>query len=76
MSENPSVKVWRFDSAPEEFKALSPHGGDEDWLAYIPPSLVDDYYGWMDCAGQAFGWCDISRHTLADGAEVRIGAHA
>lgn len=69
------IKVWRFEDAPLELKELSHHGGDEDWLALIPPDLAQDYIGWMDC-GSNFGRCDVSEHQLPDGSLVRIGAHA
>ncbi len=74
MSAEP-IKVWRFDDAPEEYRALSEHGGDEDWVALLPPGYVDDYIGWME-DGSSFGCCNVSSHTLPDGWQVRIGAHA
>lgn len=69
------VHVWRFDDAPPEFRALSTHGGDEDWLALIPAALADDWFPWMESGGP-FGCCDVSEHVLDGGAVVRIGAHA
>jgi hypothetical protein len=36
------ISIWRFHEAPEELRALSPHGGDEDWLAELPPTFADD----------------------------------
>jgi hypothetical protein len=68
------IRVWRFDDAPEEFRELSGHGGDEDWLAVVPGPLADEYIGWLDHG--PFGCCDISRHPLSDGSIVYIGAHA
>jgi len=76
---NSPIQVWRFDDAPEEYKKLSPHGGDEDWLALVPENLIDQCIDWMDPNSgnsQGFGCCDISRHKLKNGDEVRIGAHA
>lgn len=83
----PVITVWRFDDAPPEYRALSPHGGDEDWLALVPRALTlypadwppEDSYdlpGWMR-EGGAFGCCDVSVHPL-DGADacIAIGAHA
>lgn len=67
------IKVWPFNQAPPEFQALSPHGGDEDWLALVPPDMgVPD---WMN-SGSSFGVCDTSIHEIADGFAVCIGAHA
>lgn len=67
------IVVWRFREAPEALQELSPHGGDEDWLAFIPEKYADDWIGWLEHG--PFGVCDISRHPVA-GGEVRIGAHA
>lgn len=71
----PFITVWRYLDAPESLKALSGHGGDEDWLALIPPELADTYIGWMQ-SGSSFGCCDVSEHKLEDGSIVKIGAHA
>ncbi len=71
----PYIQVWRFRDAPEELQALSCHGGDEDWLAVVPPGLANDWLGWMD-EGTPFGCCSVSEHALPDGSIVRIGAHA
>lgn len=69
------VQVWRFYDAPPELRALSPHGGDEDWLALIPAALAGDWFPWMESGGP-FGCCDVSEHVLDGGAIVRIGAHS
>ena len=71
--ENRMIKVWRFEDAPEKYKALSDHGGDEDWLAFVPETMKDRYIPWMD-DGSSFGCCRVSEHTV-DGGVVRIGAH-
>jgi hypothetical protein len=68
------ILVWRFQDAPKEYRDLSPHGGDEDWLALVPVEMAYEWIGWMD--GGAFGCCDVSEHLLKDGRVVRIGAHA
>jgi hypothetical protein len=78
------IQVWPFGEAPPELQALSPHGGDEDWLAVLPASydpgvnVAPDNISlplWMD-DGSPFGCCSVSRHRLADGRLVAIGAHA
>lgn len=33
--------IWYFPDAPAELRALSPHGGDEDYLAYVPYGTFD-----------------------------------
>lgn len=35
-----AIIVSRFEDAPEHLRALSAHGGDEDWLAVIPRRLI------------------------------------
>lgn len=68
-----AMLVWQFDDAPERFRALSPHGGDEDWVALIPPDY--DCVPWAE-NGTAFGCCRVSVHDVGHGWTVRIGAHA
>lgn len=69
--------LWAFRDAPEELRALSEHGGDEDWLLLIPPKHADGYFpwaedcGWMGCAG-----VDEYAHPTLEGWRVRIGAHS
>lgn len=70
------IRVWRWEDAPEEFRALSGHGGDEDWIAHVPASLAGEWIDWLDDSGTPFGCCDVSTHPLPDGSVVRIGAHA
>lgn len=74
MNESKMIKVWRFQDAPEEFRALSDHGGDEDWVAFLPESFNGDWIDWME-SGTSFGCCHVSEHTV-EGGTVRIGAHA
>jgi len=69
-----SIKIWKFDDAPECYKMLSTSGGDEDWIAFIPNSLKDEYIPFLD-SGSAFGYYDVQIIHLNNG-EVRIGSHA
>ncbi len=66
------IKVWRFEDAPESYRRLSDHGGDEDWLAFVPDGMSQPM--WMD-TGTLFGCCDVSEHQVF-GGRVFIGAHA
>jgi len=77
MSENKSITVWRFRDAPEELQALSNNGGDEDWLAVIPPELSEEWLGWME-EGSSFGCCTVEEHDHPEqpGFKIRIGCHA
>ncbi|GIV03697.1 MAG: hypothetical protein KatS3mg015_2527 [Fimbriimonadales bacterium] len=52
---------------------LSQHGGDEDWLAVVPPPW--DAPAWMD-TGTSFGVCRVGERELPGGYVVVIGAHA
>ena len=73
--KNAHIKIWRWQDAPEELKALSDHGGDEDWVALIPPELKDTYIGFLE-EGTSFGCCDVKEYLLLDGHILKIGAHA
>ena len=68
------IKIYRFEDAPEELKMLSTNGGDEDWIAIIPPSLQDEYISWFD-AGTSFGFGCVEVHMLENGNKVLIGCH-
>lgn len=70
------IQVWKFHDAPEELRSLSEHGGDEDWLALIPPCVDDQYVSWMR-EGTSFGWCTVTRqeHPTKKGYIVVIGSH-
>ena len=61
--------VWPWDKAPGELRALSRHGGDEDYVILLPVGYQDDWE-WLK-----EGCCD-SRHTINDGRTVIIKAHA
>ncbi len=73
MDETDVIKVWPFHLAPKELQGLSGHGGDEDWLALLPPGV--DHPLWAE-SGTSFGRCDVSSHKLLNGYTVLIGAHA
>lgn len=69
------IKVWKYKNAPQELKEMSEHGGDEDWVALLPPSLNGEWIPWAD-EGTSFGSCSVQRERLPDGSTVLIGAHA
>ena len=68
-----SIVVWSFYDAPGELRALSNHGGDEDWVALVPKDV--ERPSWT-ASGTSFGCCDVSEHVYEDGRTVCIGAHA
>jgi hypothetical protein len=69
------ILIWRFHDAPEEYRNLSEHGGDEDWIAVLPAAMAGAWIPWLE-SGSSFGCCDVSEHPLPDGRKVLIGAHA
>lgn len=66
------ILVWPFYDAPEELRRLSPHGGDEDWLAFVPAD--QETPAWL-AEGTPFGVCDVAEIPVKNG-RVFIGAHA
>lgn len=72
------IKVWPWAVAPEEYKALSTHGGDEDWVAYVPVEFNELAIPWLGENGAGhFGVCNTSVHDIEeDDATVYIGAHS
>lgn len=69
--EDRMIRVWRWKDAPEELKALSTSGGDEDWLAWVPPLLAEVYFQFLESGAN-----DVERIVRDDGSIVYIGAHA
>jgi len=68
------IKIYKFNDDPEELKKLSINGGDEDWIAIIPPSLRDEYISWFE-EGTSFGYSHVEEHMLENGNKVLIGCH-
>lgn len=69
------ITIWRFEDAPNRIRRLSPHGGDEDWVALVPELM--DTPMWMH-EGTPFGFCSVTEHAHPDypGFKILIGAHA
>lgn len=70
----PVIKVWRFEDAPKRYRDLSTNGGDEDWVAFVPAALANEYIGWMD-EGGPYGCFAVKVYSV-DGGEIRIGCHS
>ena len=72
------IRVWRFEDAPEELRNLSTNGGDEDWLALVPPKLRDEWIPWLKAGRQGFGVCSVDcyEHPELPEYTVYIGCHA
>ena len=69
-----TIQVWKWEDAPQAFRKLSQHGGDEDWVAFVPQALKDETIWWME-EGTPFGVCDVYSYPV-EGGIIRIGAHA
>lgn len=67
------IRIWPFAEAPEEYRTLSRHGGDEDWLAYVPRSFENRYMPFLE--EPVFGY-SVSHYYLQNGDMLVIGAHA
>ena len=68
----PYTKIWTFHTAPNYWQALSPHGGDEDYLAFVPDSMEEPAFLGN---GGSFGCCSVSEHKVPGGT-VLIGTHS
>jgi len=66
------IILWAFRDAPEHFRDLSGHGGDEDFVAFVPASMVDTP---LACDVERMAICDCETHEV-EGGVVLIGAHA
>lgn len=75
---NPSIQIWPYHLAPEEYKKLSHHGGDEDWVALIPTEIKEEItkYGlpfWLEKIDTTHEPQEIN---MPNGDLVLIGAHS
>jgi hypothetical protein len=86
-----AIIVYRFEDAPADLRALSRHGGDEDWLAVVPRALCDEPsndwplpYGddigplpeWMHQGPFGVRRVSVTPHPSSAAHVVAIGAHA
>ena len=69
------ILVWRFHQAPEEIKDLANQGGDEDWIALVPPDMAEAWLPWAE-TGSPFGVCEVAEIKLADGGKILVGTHS
>ena len=68
-----AVIIWVWSDSPSELRCLSPHGGDEDYVALVPKGMEQPSF--LE-TGTRFGCCSVSEHELDDGRRAFIGAHA
>jgi len=71
VNESLRASLWSFCDAPQEYRDLSGHGGDEDYVLFVP----DGFIGYIDNIVRAIGVCDTSEHPVAGGT-IYIGAHS
>lgn len=71
------LKIWQWGDAPPEYEALSGHGGDEDYVMFVPKDMDGIWIvSSLGQDGSPLGGCSVSRHELPSGDVVYIGAHA
>ena len=69
------VTVWRFDYAPTAIQEAASQGGDEDWIAEIPPAL--DQYGlpfWIEAMDSMREPKRVT-HPTKPGWQLIVGSH-
>lgn len=69
----PLVEIWDFESAPQEWKDLSKHGGDEDYIVVVRDGfdglpLEEERSDFLN----RYFW---EKHEY-NGLEIWIGAHS
>ena len=69
------ILVWQYCDAPEEIKELASQGGDEDWVALVPPETIAENVCWME-EGTPFGCCSVIYIKSEDGGTTVVGTHA
>lgn len=74
VQESPDGKIlcWPWSSAPWVLRAMSTHGGDEDWVMLVPRTI--EMPSWAS-RGTSFGVFDVSTVRIG-GWTLAIGAHA
>lgn len=67
-----AILVWRFEDAPEVYRAMSTNGGDEDWIAFVPDALREAWVSWMDYLTYH---CGTPEEVEVPGGVIRIWSH-
>ena len=71
--ESIPISIWRFQDAPQKYRVLSGHGGDEDWVIFQSQNCSIDEYA-IDTLVDRLTGCDNSRHEI-DGGILWITSH-
>lgn len=69
------ILIWTFEDAPKTYQDMSKNGGDEDYIALIPPNYKHEYLGFLE-SGTAFGCSGVEELKLENGYTLLIGSHA
>lgn len=74
-NEDVFVKIWPFEYAPEKYKKLSYHGGDEDWVIEYPKDPSFFQLSYFENIADRLTVCDYQEIEV-DGVTVIITSHA
>ena len=67
-----AIIVWAFGDAPDAYREMSNNGGDEDWIALLPPN-----FEWTPFWLEKLDTCmSPQEYLIADGYKIIIGSHA
>jgi hypothetical protein len=82
--ERNHIKIWLWRDAPEEYRDLSRHSGDEDWVMLVgrgvndwyklPPTIRDVVEG--SDSNYSGIWGDTDHHMMENGDIIVIFAHS
>lgn len=64
MSHPDLIILWPWREAPDEYKKLSPHGGDEDWVLHVPERFVEGMYEDSDDGEHFYSEPSFTSYTL------------
>jgi hypothetical protein len=65
------IRLWRFQDAPADLRALHPNGKVASWVMEAPPTMVEAAENFM--AERADLKERLTRYTLSDGTVVFFG---
>jgi hypothetical protein len=69
-----AVSIYNFHDAPKEWQALSPFGGDEDWIIIADGDEESEYEA--EYVSGRLEVCDRARVKLPDGRIAYITCHS
>ena len=75
ITTTPAIQVWSFSQAPKNLRDLSHHGGDEDWVVFVPTEVYENFV-YMPSWLERIDTCQDPQVVHVEGGVVYIGAHA